>query len=283
MTPSTEPPDAALPPGGLRPAPVVLWTAGLGQTQTVPTGSRYHFENRHRLPTGTWFVQATLSGSIELTDAGRTHVSEPGSFLLFRFGERSSYGRREPLTEPYRNRWVSLDGAGLHEHLAWLRREAGPVLPMATDHPLHEAFDELVRHCQPGSRAGSIQQAGRVHRFVLGLIEQVVASRQRARSPVEQAIDHLIEHPLDPLDTPQVAARYGVTREHLTRTFRRRTGQTPARFLEARRIAHAVALLGATDLPIAEIARQSGMRSARHLSDRVRARLGRAPTSLRRN
>jgi len=265
----------------LRPAAQVLWVVAFGGSQIAPAGAAYWFDNRNRLPDGRWVVQASLKGTVELRIDGRTHAAGPGSLMLFRYGEDSQYGRPGELSEAYHNRWVALDGAGLDEHLSRLRESAGPVLAMGLDHPIHEALRELVGLVEPTRTVTATRQAELVHRFVMSLVEHVTSTRRRAQAPVDQAVDHLLEHPLDPLDTPSVAARFGVSREHLSRVFRQRTGQTPARYLETRRVNHALALLGATDLPLQDIARQAGMRSARQLADRVRSRTGRPPSALR--
>lgn len=262
-------------------APQVLWSIAFGGGHTAPAGHRYFFDNRER-GGSLWVVQASLTGSIDISIDGQTYPAPAGSIVLFRHGEDSQYGHREPLVTPYRNRWVALRGAGVDEHLRQLRDTAGPVLDLGLDHPLHEALDELVGFIKPDRSVAATRQAATIHQFVMAMIEHVTSTRRHEQAPVEQAVDHLVERPLEPIDTQAVADRFGVSREHLCRVFRQRTGGSPARYLDRRRVDHAVALLGATDLPLEDIAQQSGLRSARHLADRVRARFGRPPSALRR-
>ncbi|MEM6755839.1 MAG: AraC family transcriptional regulator [Planctomycetota bacterium] len=267
--------------GGLPLAQPMLWAALFGGTQTAPVGYRYYFDNRERSDP-RWFVQSSLSGSIDVALNGRTYAAPTGAMTLLRYSENSQYGQREPLTQPYRNRWIALDGAGLDDHLASIRDATGPVLQLGLDHPLHDQLAGLVGLLDPQRSIDATRVAATVHQFVMALVDFATSSRRGQQTPVDRAIDHLLEHALEPIDTQAVAARYGVSREHLCRVFRQRTAQSPARYLDGRRVDHALALINATDLALEDVARQSGLRSARHLADRVRARLGRPPSDLRR-
>ncbi|MEM0913967.1 MAG: AraC family transcriptional regulator [Planctomycetota bacterium] len=277
MSPPSQQPARHL---GLDASGPVLWAVRYGGTQTAPPGYDYWFDNRKRSG-AQWVVQSSLAGSIDVTLHGKTQPAPAGTMIVFRYDEDSQYGQRRPLTHPYRNRWVSPVGAGIEEHMQQLRAATGPVLDLGLDHPLHESLAELVGLLDPQRSVDAIRSAGLVHRFVMGLLDFAQAARREAQPAVDRAVDQLVEHPLDPIDTQRIANRYGVSREHLTRVFRQRTGETPARYLDTRRVDHALSLLRVTDLPLDDIARQSGLRSARHLADRVRARTGRPPSAMR--
>jgi AraC family transcriptional regulator len=57
---------------------------------------------------------------------------------------------------------------------------------------------------------------------------------------------------------PELAHECGLSVSHFTRAFRRSFGMSPYRWLLERRIDYAKALLATSDLPIANIALQSG-------------------------
>ncbi|MEM6334568.1 MAG: AraC family transcriptional regulator [Planctomycetota bacterium] len=259
----------------------VLWGVAFAGLQRARAGSVYFFDNNRRRPDGIWIVQSTRTGRIQIEHQGATHPATPGSIMLFRYGEPSAYGHPDPLPADYENQWVGLRGAGLDDHLRQLRDAAGPVLHPGANHPLHRDLAELQRLAEPGRAPSATHTAARTHAFVIALIDFVDSTRHHAQSAVERAVDHLLRHALEPLDTQSIAHRFGVSREHLTRVFRQRTGQTPARFLDRQRVDHALALLRATDLPLEDIARQAGLRSPRHLADRLRAATGRTPTQVR--
>ncbi|MEO0588210.1 MAG: AraC family transcriptional regulator, partial [Planctomycetota bacterium] len=232
----------------------VLWGVPFAGLQLSRAGMRYFFDNSDRMPAGLWFVQTTLTGHVQTHHRGTTHPVPAGSLLLFRYGEPTTYGSPDPLPTDYHNRWIALRGAGLDEHFQQLREAAGPVLNPGLEHPLHRDLADLQRLAEPGRATPATQLAARTHAFVMAMIDFVDSTRHRRQSAVERAVDHLLHHALEPLDTQTIALRFGVSREHLSRFFRERTGQTPARYLDRRRVDHALALLRATDLPLNDIA-----------------------------
>jgi AraC-like DNA-binding protein len=68
---------------------------------------------------------------------------------------------------------------------------------------------------------------------------------------------------------------------HFARVFKRSTGVSPHRFLVRRRIEEASALLAAQTLPIAEIARSVGFRTASHFTTTFRRVTGITPSVYR--
>ncbi len=68
---------------------------------------------------------------------------------------------------------------------------------------------------------------------------------------------------------------------HFARLFKRSTGVSPHRFLIQRRLEEAKALLAAQTLPVAEIARSVGFRTASHFTATFRRATGITPSAYR--
>jgi AraC family transcriptional regulator len=68
---------------------------------------------------------------------------------------------------------------------------------------------------------------------------------------------------------------------HFARLFKRSTGQSPHRFVVARRIDHAKELLSRDAAPLAAIARAVGFRTASHFSTVFRRTTGMTPSAYR--
>ena len=79
-----------------------------------------------------------------------------------------------------------------------------------------------------------------------------------------------------------MAAEAALSPFHFSREFRRETGSAPWEYVVTRRLARAIDLLGATDLGIEVIARQSGFSHASHLQRHFRARIGATAGAVRR-
>ncbi|WP_235824116.1 helix-turn-helix transcriptional regulator [Falsiruegeria mediterranea] len=78
------------------------------------------------------------------------------------------------------------------------------------------------------------------------------------------------------------AAALGVTPTHLTRVCKLETGETAASLLTGRILHAAHQLLGATEVPIQDIARHLGFGSAAYFTRFVQQHTGQSPTALRR-
>ena len=78
-----------------------------------------------------------------------------------------------------------------------------------------------------------------------------------------------------------IAARLKVSREHLTRIFRDRTGMTPQEFAAEERMQYAVRLLRDSFQSCEEIAEQTGYSSAVSFNRAFRRRFGYSPMQYR--
>jgi transcriptional regulator GlxA family with amidase domain len=88
-------------------------------------------------------------------------------------------------------------------------------------------------------------------------------------------------HLPEPLDVATLAAQAAMSVRHFQRSFRARTGHSPARFLERLRLEHGHALL-ATGLPLKRIATQCGYASAQQFAKAFARRFGMQPSQCQR-
>ena len=84
------------------------------------------------------------------------------------------------------------------------------------------------------------------------------------------------------LDLEQLARHAGMSVRTFTRRFREETGLSPGRWLAVQRVEHARRLLETTELPIDQVAAQSGYGTAASLRQHLHATIGVAPASYRR-
>ena len=86
-----------------------------------------------------------------------------------------------------------------------------------------------------------------------------------------------------PLTVPQLAGWAGMSERTFARRFLAETGVTPAQWLSGRRVVRAQRLLEQTDLPIEQVAAESGFGSPVTLRQRFTAQVGVAPRDYRRS
>jgi len=103
-----------------------------------------------------------------------------------------------------------------------------------------------------------------------------------SRATVTRAIRLISEGALDESGVDDLADRLGIGSRHLARLFRKHLGATPTRVARTARIQRAKRLIDQTQLPMTEIAHQSGFHSLRSFNAAFQQLYRRAPSSLRR-
>lgn len=120
----------------------------------------------------------------------------------------------------------------------------------------------LRRHCEHGTMA---PRRGGLSGYQLRQVAEFVAANMAG----DIGLDDLCREA-------------GVSRFHFARMFKQSTGQTPHRWLTARRIEAAKSLLRATDKPVGTVAADTGFASQSHFGQSFRRATGLTPSDWRR-
>jgi len=147
--------------------------------------------------------------------------------------------------------------------------------------------DELQRPAHPAQRLvfeslSCALAAHLAHRYN-ALAAPGLAEGPRFGSAELAKITTFVEDNLErPIDLVRLAAIVNVSRFHFTRLFKRSTGVTAMRFVEASRIRRAKALIDASDAPLAEVALLTGFADQSHFTRRFHLHVGCTPAAYAR-
>ena len=94
---------------------------------------------------------------------------------------------------------------------------------------------------------------------------------------------HVDDHLAEPLRLAEMAAIARLSEDHFLRAFKAAVGQTPHQYVLQRRIAHAQRLLATSALPVVDVARIGGFRSASHFAAAFHQRVGMTPSAWRKS
>lgn len=259
---------------GISKEPPAWWHVSHGRVEDhQPAAQPYVWDNLTRPgPYGQVIVQFVLRGTLVVEWKGRSYTVTPGQGFIVVTGEDSRYRRAREGTDTA-CMYVRLGGAGMAAHADAIRKHGTPVLP-AVGRQLKAEMRDLILHAPQWS---PLETAGALHRFFCLLAEAADAGL----SGVEAAIRAIKESPLRTGSLKEIAARFGISREHVTREFIRREGIAPAAWLRRVRFLRAQELLANSSLSVEEVARQSGIGCAHTLARLSRTLRGASPGTLR--
>ena len=106
-----------------------------------------------------------------------------------------------------------------------------------------------------------------------------LTSRPDIRIVLKEIEDRLDES----LRLSDLAARIGMSPFHFARVFKAEVGETPAKYVQNRRIDRALEMIRRTKLPFADIAFRAGFSSQSHMSRQIKTLTGLTPSQIRKS
>ncbi|MDF3128646.1 AraC family transcriptional regulator [Kiritimatiellaeota bacterium B1221] len=225
------------------------------------TKCNYFWDNSVRKKGEGAVVQLTLKGSAYYEDRqGRRRVG-PGEAMIFQFEEESVYGLDDACELPYEFCWISLTGgAGLLSLVQEIRSLFGSVVQMKEKGEAGQLLLRLHQDFISGNVRDRLYLADCAYRLLISLYREQIADIQGI-DPISYG-RHLLETQFrSPRNLKEWADEIGISREHFTREFRTRYGETPACFLRRLRLEHAQVLLRNHSLNLPDVATASGFAS----------------------
>jgi AraC family transcriptional regulator, arabinose operon regulatory protein len=220
----------------------------------------------------SWIFTVSVRGVGLLSDQRGDHLIPAGSGFLARLDDpHTTFGYPPTATALWEWMWCTFDGSAAEVMAQSLVDAHGACFAL-------DPQDSVVRWMRAMTASGSMRSVPpweareRVWRLLVSLAEVGSRSGGRSGGPGGDAIAHaarrrILQRLTDPeLTVEALAHDLGISREHLSRHYRRQTGITPREHIEEQRLDLACRLLRETGLPIVDIARQCGWRDAETFS-----------------
>jgi len=202
----------------------------------------------------------------------------PGEVFAYPSGCPQRY---EALDKPFEFAWLSFDGFSaeatrLAFGLAPKPRQAGPWPS--------DLFDEMIQFLQDGALVAERQASLTAYAILLTAVTAPSVEHMGTDGLVDQSVQLVRDGYTNPqMGVEQVAQSLHVHRITLCKHFKRVVGVSPASYLRSRRVRKALSLLVNTNLPVGEVARQSGFSSLSYFSQVIRQTTGVSPRGYRRS
>ena len=247
------------------------------------TSLRYHLEGPGR-PRNITQIVCTLEGEGAFRYGNTVYPLPPGKGFMCTLGDpESAYFYPGHARKPWIFLWMDFSGSTAVRMIEELSLQYGHVFDIRPDSGLIR-YLKSFRNQRRSIRFVSPTEGARIVCDVLALLGENL-ERKDIDSPgnrLVQAARAAISENLDrSLNLGEIAARLKVSREHLTRIFRERTGITPQEFAAEERMQYAVRLLRDSFQSCEEIAEQTGYSGAVSFSRAFRRRFGYSPMQYR--
>ena len=249
------------------------------------TSLHYHLEGATRPKTMTQLV-VTLEGEGAFRYGNTVYPLTPGKGFMCMLGDpQSAYFYPGHARKPWIFLWMDFSGETAVRMVEELSSLYGHVFDLPLDSGLIR-YLKSFRNQRRSIRFVSPTEGARIVCDVLALLGENL-ERKDIDSPgnrLVQAAQAAISKNLDRTwNLSDIAARLKVSREHLTRIFRDRTGMTPQEFAAEERMQFAVRLLRDSFQSCEEIAEQTGYSSAVSFNRAFRRRFGYSPMQYRKS
>lgn len=252
----------------------------------VRTGPDYHWEGRTRGDSPHAIFQYTLEGCGRFRDRNGEHRLPPGTgFLCISTDPEIAYYYAPDEVRPWAFFFLAFSGAAAYELVNGLTRRFGGVFSLPPDKGIVKRLRGLLtesRQVLPLTVSSGTE-------LVMELLCAIAASREEA--PADHPEERLVERAKEEIErrlearinAAGLADVLAVSREHLSRVFKRRTGWTPYQYVLRRQMLHACHLLTDPAVPVKEIAARLGFDAPGSFGRTFERLLGMSPARFRKS
>ena len=271
-----------------------IYVTGAGMEMTKPGepyphayhSSDYYFTWRKGRTLAEWEYQILYirsgEGEIEFTRGKRIAIGA-GSVIILHPGEWHRY-RPNPKTG-WSEAYIGIGGNFL-ERIFSKPFFSGPptIIKVPPNGPFDKEIVELVGEIQETSTEQPYTIALKTMQLVVSLFMEHPRQTGRAsyNVSIRRANLYIAHHLGEVVDFPALAKQCGMSYSLFRKRFREYNGMSPLEYQLALRIRRAINLLGNSELPVAQIAAETGFESHAYFSRFFRKETGMSPIEYRR-
>lgn len=242
----------------------------------------YQHDTRH-WPLRYTGIQVTLAGEgwVRASPDSPRQAVPPGHAVILPIRSRPVCFGKDPGCN-WQFLYANLGGPVAEQLAAEIIDRWGLVVPLPAHSPaLRVLLDRLPTHGHAHQQLAMADSARLSWDLLCALSDHRAAEGDPEAELAEAAIALMRERLGEDLGVAGLARVLGVSREHLSRIFRQRTGLPPAAWLRRARIEQAVRQLRSPGARIGEVALACGFKTASHFVTAFRAATGRTPGAYR--
>ena len=234
----------------------------------------------------SYLIVAVAAGSGTLWYGGLTHTLRTGQ--CFWVDCRRPHSYRPAPDDPWELRWVHYNGqsAPAYHGLFTERQGAGPVFTPPDFDALLKPMDEALAAARAWDATAELSASAALATLLALILKGLAQGDAAAQSaPAAARLDDvhawLAAHAAEPVTLDELAAKFYISKYHLTRTFKQRYGETIFTYINAVRLDAAKQMLRYTDCTLSEIAARCGFHDQSYFTRRFRQAEGQTAKEYR--
>ncbi len=222
-------------------------------------------------------------GYCKITINGKTYDGIPGRWFLIPAGVPHSYANDN--TKTFSKHWMHFDV--YPDNLNFFERMK---LPYYVDVPAKTNVDKLFKGYFENTGEDKITSVFKAKAVLLELIAEYIrlaapdSKMQMVQDAMVRQVTEYVENNLErSISVEELAQVCHIHLTHFIRSFKKKTGETPAKYIQIRKMEIAKRLIEETDLPMSEIMSRVGIIDAAQFSKKFRSFYGNSPRAYRKD
>ena len=228
-----------------------------------------------------YLIHYILNGKGTYTTGHTTYHLSAGQGFLIEPDRLTSYVSDEK--DPWTYVWAGLSGKNAKDliYSAGLSQEQ-PLFRCDKKEYMKECVMNMIYH-----NHSSVEDTYYTQGMLFLILSAIAASNRDTLPPtdgnqyVEQAISYIQNHITESLKVEDIAGYVGLNRTYLSMIFKKHTGMSPLKYIQAFRLTKAKNMLESSSLPIYSIAYSCGYQSAESLIKIFHQRYQMSPAAYR--
>lgn len=246
-------------------------------------GEAYDWHGDKRGSAQSFIWQYTLDGRGRLAFGNRECDVLPGDAMLLKIPEGHRYWMPED-SDAWEFIYIVLGGSEAIRLGLDARNLTGPLAKHLPDSQTVRAAAAILsggfnRRFQIETRC---ENSRRAYSFMMDLLSETTATLNGPTEfAIKKACEHCLDHIAERIDVADLAKVAGLSRWHFSRSFRKSTGVSPARYILETKMNMATHLLQNSNLAVKEVASRCGYADVNYFCKAFKAVHGISPGAFR--
>jgi hypothetical protein len=223
----------------------------------------YFYDNVERSPYHV-IIQLTVSGECFFEEPGVRHRVGAGHAFITEVPSDTRYGYSEGEVEPYSLQFLAMYGETAVRFARNFRQKYGPVIYLSARPESISLFREVFERYRMHGFRDRIEESVLIYQLFGALYREATLDAVRGDC-VGSCYQRIQSRYREPANINEIARDMGVSREHLSRSFQERYGESPAKMLRGLRLREARLIMESGVEDVDAVARAVGFSDVRTL------------------